>query len=297
MRQLSQAIKTHHTAEAIAQQQGDSQALAEAHFNLSECYWQSRDYDKAEHYGLLALEQFNQLNAHLKWCAATLNTLGMVAWWRGDLTLAEQRLSKAVDYWRIGGQPTEQARILNNLAGMLRAAKKYEKALQHLDEAGQQLTLTASELDKTMVDITRGGLYYDLQQWSKAEAAFRQADSAYLARSGHIYYQALVAQGLGNVLLKQGRLIEAEGYLRSSLTLWQQVKDDLMMANTIGTLAEALAAQGQSAEAILLYDEALTHLARYPHDAWAGKLQTEFKVQKQVLTGNKNPGDQSLNGT
>jgi len=295
-RQLAQAIETHYAAEAVAQQLGDAQALAEAHFNLSECYWYSRDYEKADHYGLSALEQFEQLNVDLKWCAATLNTLGMVAWWRGDLPLAEQRLSKAVDYWRIIAQPTQLARVLNNLAGTLRSAKKYELALQYLDEAGQKLASTTSELDKTMVNITRGGLYYDLQQWAKAEAAFRQADSLYLARSGHIFYQALVAQGLGNTLLKQGRLVEAEEYLHQGLALWRQASDNLMLANTLGTLAETLAAQGRSVEAIALYDEALTHLAQHPGDAWARKLHSEFQTQKRTLTGKEKPGDRSTNG-
>ncbi|MCI0558730.1 MAG: tetratricopeptide repeat protein [Nitrososphaera sp.] len=291
MRQFSQAIETHYTAETVAQQLGDSQAVAEAHYNLSECYWHSRDYDKAEHYGLLALEHFNQLDAELKWHAAVLNTLGMVAWWRGDLPLAEQRLAKAVDYCRVIGQPTQQARTLNNLAGTLRAAEKYETALQYLDEAREQLASTASELDKAMVNITRGGIYYDLQQWAKAETAFRQANSTFLVRSGHIFYQALVAQGLGNVLLKQGQLIEAEGYLREGLILWQQANDNLMLSNTLGTLAETLAAQGRSVEAIALYDEALIYLARYPDDTWAKKLHTEFEIQKQALIEKEEPGD------
>lgn len=56
-----------------------------------------------------------------------------------------------------------------------------------------------------------------------------------------------------------------------------------MLANTVGTLAEASAAQGQPESAADHYDKALSLLEQFPDNAWANKLQEDFSCQKKML--------------
>jgi pentatricopeptide repeat protein len=121
---------------------------------------------------------------------------------------------------------------------------------------------------------------------------FHRANSDYLQHSNHVYYQAIVAQCLGNTLLKQVRLSAAESYLEESVQLWAACDDPVMRANTVGTIAELYARQGKVDEAITLFDEALALTTQYPDDAFARKLTEDFQQQCQKLEQNNSIRDQ-----
>ncbi len=83
--------------------------------SLSLDYGFSRHYDLAEQYGQQALAGFRATNAPPKFHASVLNTLGMVAWWRGQYDLAETLLREAITLWREGNQFTDLLRSLYRL--------------------------------------------------------------------------------------------------------------------------------------------------------------------------------------
>jgi tetratricopeptide (TPR) repeat protein len=181
-------------------------------------------------------------------------------------------------------QPTRLARILYDLGSAYQDAGKYDEALAQFHEASKLLETTASERDKVNVQNNIGTLYFRRQQWDKAEFAFQQAQaSRYLRQSGNAHLQALVATNLSNVFLKQGRLSEAETILRQAWILRLQANDEVSLANTIGSLAEVLAQQGQWDEAISLYEQAIPLLSKYPDDAFAQtRLLPSFQAQLQA---------------
>lgn len=283
MRQLAPALAAHKEAETLARRLENKQMLAESHCYLSGLYLRQREYDKAETYGVSALDKFTEAGASEWWLAVTLSTLGELARSRGNLSLAEERLSQAVSYWRSLDDPVRIARALNDLAIVFLKAEQLGQAQRCYGEAAALLEPTNNELDKVMVQINLGVLYFKQERWTKAETAFRQADSTYLRWSPHIFYKALVANNLGNVLLKQERLGEAVSYLKNAITLWQQAEDDLERANTIGTLAEALVAQKKQSDALPLYEEAIDLLAKHPDDAWAKELREKFVAQRKGI--------------
>lgn len=283
-RQLSASINIHQAAKTIAHQLGDEHLLARVYYNLSEAHLRRHEYDEAERYGVEALSIFKNIEGEEKRVSAVLNALGETARFRGDLAVAEKRLSQAVEISRTIGQSIYLVRFLNNLALTLQAAEKFDEALWCLTDAAAVLETITSEFDKTMTQINLGLLHFKQKQWAEAEAAFRRADSSFLQRSGHIYYRALIANNLGNTLLKQKRLTEAETYLRHAIQLWQQASDNLELANTLGSLAEVLVAQRQVDSAIPLYNKAITLLQQFPDDAWARQLLKLFRAQRQALS-------------
>jgi hypothetical protein len=70
-----------------------------------------------------------------------------------------------------------------------------------------------------------------------------------LNASGNFRLRALLAQNLGNALLKLNQVTESEKYLRQSLALWQQLDDDLMLANKVVVLLFRIS----SGQALRLY--------------------------------------------
>lgn len=286
--QLETAVAIHQQAEATASQSGDSLALAEAHFNLSEDYRRLRRYDLVETYGdkawqILLAHPDTQMRQ-----AALLNNLGLAAQETGQLTLAGERVTQAITLWRLIDNPTELSRSLNNLGIILQAQEKFDAALPIFLEAIDVLACTASELDKSRVQLSLGVLYFQLENYEQASAAFKLADTPALRQSGDYHTRAILAQNMGNALLKQGRYAQAERYLRRSLNLWQSLSYPVSLANTMGTLAEVLGALDDVAEACLFYDQALALLTGI-ESARAHRLQVEFAGKRQALAQEYQP--------
>lgn len=250
---------------------------------MSTDYAFSRQYGLAEQYGQQALTSFRATNAPPKFQAAALNVLGMIAWWRGQLDYAETQLRQAAFLWRELGQLTELLRTLNNLMGILKAAGKYEAVRLCYAEAVTCFPHIASEFEKIVTEVGYGGALFEQGHYQEAEAVFHRANSIYLQQSGHLYYQAIVAQCLGNTLLKQESLDKAASYLKESARLWEKCDDELMRANTLGTIAELYVRQGKTGKAVAFFDQALAILGRYPDDAWAKKLAADFTKQLREL--------------
>jgi tetratricopeptide (TPR) repeat protein len=278
MRLLKEAAAIHHKAEKIALLCKETVPIIEAEiwFNLSVDYRLLRHYDEAEKYGQQALDLFCRLPDCEKWQAAILNTLGLLALERARYPEAEEKLRHSLALWQRFNEPTEEARVLNGLALALHRQKQLEAALYYYRQALERLAMTASELDMAEVNSNLGALYFEWQEYDKAAFAFRQAQTVALHYSGNFRLRAIVAQNLGNVLLKQEQFAEAEGWLQKSRVLWQQMGDDLMLANTLGTLAELFAAMHQQHKAAQFYNEALSLLQRYPQNTWAKELMIEF---------------------
>lgn len=281
-RELEAAVRAHQEAKAIARQWNDPLALAEIHYSLSVDYRHTRHYEQAEAYGLRALAEWSAQAVNGRVTAA-LNTLGLIAQERGELATAETRLRQAVELGRQVDPPTFLARSLNSLAVTLQRQGRYEAALRCFEEATALLGPTASGLDKVHVQLSQGALHFEQGQWPEAEVLFRRAAGWLRQQKSHTYHKALAYQSLGNTLLKQQRLAEAELLLHQAADHWRAYEDELMLANTLGTLGELLAVKGDLAAAVQQYDEALVLLKRFPDSAWAQKLSREFTAERASL--------------
>lgn len=283
LQQSERALALHQQAERLAQASDSQQAQAEIWFNLSIDYWQGRAYEQADAYGQKALAIFCALPDGQRWQASMLNTLGLIALHQGHLATAQTRLHQSVALWQQFDEPTELARVFNNLGNVCYEQDQLEAALHYYHQALEQLIPTESALDRAEVLTNMGALYFRWEQYDKAETVLRQANSPALRRSGYFHLQALMAQNLGNTLLKQNQVAEAEKHLRQSEVVWLQLGNDLMLANTVGTLAEVLTEQGQYETAVAHYDDALRLLEKFPTNSWAKSLKEEFVTGKSAI--------------
>jgi tetratricopeptide (TPR) repeat protein len=282
-RRIDEAIKAHLTAEVIAKQLADDHARANAWFNLSEDYNQIRRFDEAEKYGLLALEVFKELDVENKWLAAVYNSLGTNALNKGQLETAEMRLREAVRLSQQLDDSVSPARIIVNLAKVLRASQKFEEALAHYEEAGRILGGQGRTPDQVSVQIALGALYNDLDQLADAESAFRNALSPEFDHLGYTYFQAYALQGLGNVLLRMERFEEAEPILENAVAYWQELDQAVYQANSLGTLAETAAAQHDLERAVVLYKQAISLVENCEDDPFGQILLKELSDQLQAI--------------
>lgn len=282
-RQWAAAVASHEEALALTRQIGDELLAARAIFFLSSVYFHMKEFKEAERHGFEALETFRRIAPGSNYMATTLNELGQIARWQGDFALAEERYVAAIACWRKLDDAGDLAATLLNMAETLQSVDRFEEALALYGEAIPLLSAAGSEMRQVLAQANLGALYYRMKDYGRAEVAFREIDLAYLRRVGDVHFQAITANGLGNVLLAQGRLNAAESYLRQSYALWRQLDDEINLANTMGTLAETLAAKGESSEARPLYEEACQLLSAHPDHVWARKLLGEFREARDAL--------------
>lgn len=281
-RQWSAAMASHEEAEAIARDLGDEHLTARARYHLCSVYFHKGLYAEATRYGLEALATFRHVAPDSKYVAATLIELGNVARRQGEFALAERRYVAAIDCYRRLDNAGNLATTLLNLAETLQAVGRFEEALAHYQEGIHLLATAGDELKQAWAQTNLGALYYQKGDYAMAEQTFRGIDLGYLRRIGDVFYQAIATNGLGNVLLAQGRPRTAESYLRRSHSLWLQLDDEVNLANTIGTLAEALVAQGNHGEALPLYEEACRLLTGHSNNVWGRNLLEKFTRARQA---------------
>ena len=283
-RDFKRAEEMHQQAVERALAEEGLYTLGVSYFNLGNVYFETHAFEKARTFAMKAIASFTEADRSIEaqQYAAVYNLLGLVARAEGKSEMAQSYFEKAITYWRQTNDKTYLARSLSNLGLTLTDREQPELALVYFDEADQLLDKTASELDKVRLALNRGVAYYQLAQWHEAEEAFLKADSSYLRQSGDVYHQALVAYNLGEVLLQQGRFEDALTYLHQSAIYWQQIDDEFMLANTLGTIGLVYFQKLNTQAAKSNLEDAVTRLDKFSDNAW-GKLQQ--RIFKEKLDG------------
>lgn len=282
-RDWESSLAAHREEERLARELGRKDLLAQAHYNMATLYWRQREYETAANYSESALAGFGEVGATERQMGGALTNAGLIDYGRGNYAAAVEAHSQAAAHFRNTDFVVLLARSLINLALAQEAAGEIEGAMTSYLEARLILQQTGYEMEKARLELSLGTLLVNLGRSEEAEEAYLRAYSAYLKRSGHLYLQGLATNNLGHVYIEQGRFGEAETILRESLAIWQRANVGLQKANTTGSLAKALAAQGRTAEALSCYDEAIAGVSAFPDDGWARQLLGEFQQEKAEL--------------
>ncbi len=282
-RQLDKAVEIHQSALRIALVGENKLEVARSHFNLGTDYYLRKEYKIAEHNGDHALRAFTELGLVGREKAATLNLLGTIAQEQDEQTHSIHYLEQAADIWRFMAQSPELVRTLNNLARSWQRQAKIEKAQACYAEARLVLAQTGSELDKVLIALSEGEMYFNLKQYDKAQMIFGDISLSYLQQSGQLFYLACTLNNLGNVAFMQGNYAEADRHLQDSILLWRQLGDDLELANSLGRWGDILVIQNQPEAALAIYLEVEDLVTRYPHEKRATSLQQEVELEIEKL--------------
>lgn len=282
-RQLDLSLERLLEAEAIANGLQDVQLLARCHIELSRLHVALRNHQQVEVNARRALSEYEALGGDPRMVGSCYVNIGLAAQAQGRVDDGERNMRRAVSLFSTVNDPVNLARALHNLGIFLDATGKSEEALEVYLQAESLLAPTGSELDKTLVLLSLGTLYFRQGRLDLAEATYLRANSPFLRQSNHSYQRALAANNLGNVYLAQGRLDKAECWLAAAIRLWHTACAGLMLANTLGDMAEVKINLGQPAAAVPLFDEAIIITEAYPDDAWARDMHDKFVAARAAL--------------
>ncbi len=284
--QFPKAIKAHKKAETLARQSNDEVELGHIYFYLGMVHLRNREHKQAEDFGQKSLNIFSRHKPDRKEMAGVLNLLGLAARSRNDLETAESRLRRSINLRLRTNQPVDLARTLNNLAIVLQEQEKWKEALHYFAEAKQTLETTDSELDRVMVALSEGTLFFRMGQYVQARETFEKIDMPFLEQSGHLLYQALATNNLGAVFISLEQFDEAETCLRESIEYCRKIGDDLRLAKTLAALSEALTKQGNKQAALDTIDEANALLTKLPAGSEGERLYKDLVEQKEKVSKN-----------
>lgn len=287
--QLSIATETHYIAHQLAVEFNELELVVKSQLQLAEDYWYTHQMVEAETHALKAQNLLASLNKEGFDAACVFNRLGMIARNKGSLVEAENYLQRAVQIQRALEQPIWLVRCLNNLAIVLQESAKFSEALGCYQEVEGVLAQAGNTLDWLNHYNSLGTAHSMLGNWQAAESMFRQAEYLLQAHPGRMVQRGVTTYNLANSLYHQGRFIEAREWIQRSVVLWRKVEDVVMLARALGVSGEILVAQGQVAEASVLYDEAIVLLKPYAHLAHTHKLWNDLLTQRQTLDGVKRP--------
>ena len=277
------AVVTFQQAATIAQTLHNDQAIAEIHMNLCQTYQHQRQYGKAETEGAKALDILTESQPRLK--ATTLQSLGKIAKDQGQYELATARFHEALTLFRTCKtiSVTDITRTMNALALTHKDQNQLAAALNIYQEVADLLADTTKEEDKIRAALNQGSVLYDWNRFDQAESAFRRAEQMLRKQKGLLSLKALTANNLGCVLRNQRVGLASERQLQKSITLYQQLGDELMLANAIGNLSKLYMQQEMWNEARSGFDEASRLAFKFPQNAWAKSMQAEYDAKRAEI--------------
>lgn len=282
-RQLEKAFSTHQEELQLGLKLEDKWRQAHANINLGAVCRQMRRFEEAETYILNAQKDFSAIDAPVIKHAFVTRELGLLAEAQGEWANAEAYFGESVSMWRQVNDPVNLVSGLKLLGRVLAAQDKIDEASTAYHEAIKRLNLSENHLDKTRVLNDLGTLHLSQGNIPKAQLFLLAADSPFLRQSGNLFEQAVVANNIGNLYLVQGQIPEARHHFQRSISLWEACDDEVQLANAVGGLAEAKAAEGKIEEARQLFQRALDLLAQYPQDTWGQKVRERFQREVSEL--------------
>lgn len=288
LNKLEDSLATILESEKNALRLDNEHLFAQCLFHKCMIYRAKREYDNASKFGQDCLTYVHDNEELRRIKAAVLNELGLNSLNMGDkknLLAAKNFFEDSLEVSYLLSQPILTAKTLINLGVTLKEMNLELEALATYNKAQRILDTTNYELDKIRLLNSLGTCYFKMKKYKEAEVTFMSARSKLVLDLDDLILQASLDQNLGNVLLKQNRLVESEIYLRRGIKLWEQVGESLWIANAYGTLGELLTKKRRIIEAKRSYIDAVQILssADTQQNDRARRLLREFSHELDSL--------------
>ncbi len=242
----------------------DSLAWAESNLQLGNIVVQLGRYDEADSLMHVSLGVYRRLSPESDAIAVTLNSLGNLGRYQGDLEASEANYREALAIHRrvLGEDHPYISTDLHNLGRLLEARGKAAEAEAMLLESLVVLdkVYPGAHADKALVMRSVAEFYLNQQRPDRADSLTHAA----LAMTRQIYgddsietYRARVA--VGELMQRGGRLQEAEKIFADIVPVArrQAALDPLLLPDVLHRQATACSRQGRDREAVPLFEEAV----------------------------------------
>jgi DNA-binding SARP family transcriptional activator len=189
--------------------------------------------------------------------AAILGNEGVIRLWRGDLDLAADRFTRALDIYRELDSVAGQGVNLSNLGVMYAARGQFQRAVEHYTRALALHQQTGARASEALALNNIGDMYRNMGRYPLAVEHFTASLEIH-REVGGLAGQALALGNLAAAHRDTGRLAEALAYGTAALDVVRETGDLHAEAYTLNRLATVHCALSRYDEAVERHSEALT---------------------------------------
>ncbi len=246
----------------LARQVGDDFNEARACSNLGYHFIVLGYWRRAEVLCCHALALFEQLNSH-HGRAHTENHLGILYTQQGHWVEAEQHLLRACAIWEETDDQHGLMRGYVNLCLLYNHMKLPDQALDMVEKAFYQATMTGEELELGRIHLNAGTAYKFKGQLQEAEAHTRHAELIF-RRLSNTHGLTNVLNNLGEISLLRQEWDMATTYLIEALRGYRQLKNKPGEVQALLHLANSEFRQGHEPQGQSWLAEAEDQVKQYP---------------------------------
>jgi tetratricopeptide (TPR) repeat protein len=221
----------------------------------SRCYRRQRDLEAAREDVERALELAQALDDPRK-TADVFFQASLVSERMGHWVQARNYAERAKAHYEQLNDERSVGRLLNNLGGLNFQLGKSEQAIEYLKDAYRVLLDKGSDAEAANVVSSLAHVHLMTGDAQTAEEEARHALSLMEDRENFLYHVAPTQLVLGRALMEQGRLEEAEEYLRASDSSAEQLESLSHRAAAWMARGDLAAKQGDDRAAANLYRQA-----------------------------------------
>ena len=221
----------------------------------SRCYRRQRDLEAAREDVEHALELAQALDDPRK-TADVYFQASLVSERMGHWVQARNYAERAKAHYEQINDERNVGRLLNNLGGLNFQLGKPEQAIEYLKDAYRVLLDKGSEAEAANVVSSLAHVHLMTGDAQTAEEEARHALSLMEDRENFLYHVAPTQLVLGRALMEQGRLDEAEEYLRASDSSAEQLESLSHRAAAWMARGDLAAKRGEDRVAAKLYRQA-----------------------------------------
>src|SRR5438045_3488292 len=221
----------------------------------SRCYRRQRDFEAAREDVERALELAQAIDDPRK-TADVYFQASLVSERMGHWVLARNYAERAKAYYEQLNDERNVGRLLNNLGGLNFQLGKPEQAVEDLKNAYRVLLDRGSDAEAANVVSSLAHVHLMTGDAQTAEEEARHALSLMEDRENFLYHVAPTQLVLGRALMEQGRLDEAEDFLRASDSSAEQLESIGHQAAAWMARGDLAARRGDDAAAAKLYRQA-----------------------------------------
>jgi len=221
----------------------------------SRCYRRQRDLEAAREDVERALELAQALDDPRK-TADVYFQASLVSERMGNWVHARNYAERAKAYYEQLNDERSVGRLLNNLGGLNFQLGKPEQAVEDLKNAYRVLLDKGSDAEAANVVASLAHVHLMTGEAVAAEEEARHALSLLEDRENFLYHVAPTQLVLGRALMEQGRLDEAEEYLRASDASAEQLESISHRAAAWMARGDLAAKRGEDRVAANLYRQA-----------------------------------------